>query len=127
MRKKTDVRYDTIKIPEGLTDEIDKIVLESRGNFTSRTDVIKYAVRRIIDEKERRREYEKYSRRRDPEDSAPGDGLAESKGRGQRADQAVAPDARAQSDDPGESRETPQKDLGDYEPGGAGEKNQVTI
>jgi Arc/MetJ-type ribon-helix-helix transcriptional regulator len=44
-RKKMNIHYDTIKIPEGLTRRIDKMVKESVGDFTSRTDVIKYAVR----------------------------------------------------------------------------------
>lgn len=38
-------KYDTIKIPEGLTRKIDELVKRSEGDFTSRTDVIKYAVR----------------------------------------------------------------------------------
>ncbi|MBT4350996.1 hypothetical protein HOD20_00575 [archaeon] len=38
-------KYDTIKIPEGLTLKIDQLISESDGDFTSRTDVIKYAVR----------------------------------------------------------------------------------
>lgn len=41
-------KYDTIKIPEGLTRKIDTVIEESRGDFTSRTDVIKYAVRYLI-------------------------------------------------------------------------------
>ncbi|MBT3582699.1 hypothetical protein HN827_08865 [archaeon] len=38
-------KYDTIKIPEGLTTKIDELIRLSEGDFTSRTDVIKYAVR----------------------------------------------------------------------------------
>ena len=37
--------YTTIKIPEGLTVKIDELIEKSNGDFTSRTDVIKYAVR----------------------------------------------------------------------------------
>ena len=48
MRKKTGNRYDTVKIPYGLTRKIDKIIKESKGDFTSRTDVIKTAVRFFI-------------------------------------------------------------------------------
>lgn len=51
MRKKTGTKYDTIKIPEGLTKKIDELVKESNGDFTSRTDVIKYAVRLLYREK----------------------------------------------------------------------------
>ncbi len=49
MRKKTSTKYDTIKIPEGLTAKIDELVILSKGNYTSRTDVIKYAVRVLWD------------------------------------------------------------------------------
>ena len=51
MRKKTNTKYDTIKIPEGLTRKIDEMVKESMGDFTSRTDVIKYAVRQLYERK----------------------------------------------------------------------------
>ena len=51
MRRKTNTKYDTIKIPEGLTKKIDELVKESEGDFTSRTDVIKYAVRLLYREK----------------------------------------------------------------------------
>lgn len=44
-RKLTGNKYVTIKIPEGLSNNIDKIIKESKGDFTSRTDVIKHAVR----------------------------------------------------------------------------------
>lgn len=43
-------KYDTIKIPEGLTAKIDELLKESQGDFTSRTDVIKYAVRLLYRE-----------------------------------------------------------------------------
>jgi len=43
--------YDTIKIPEGLTNKIDDLIRESKGDFTSRTDVVKYAVRLLYREK----------------------------------------------------------------------------
>ena len=51
MRKKTGTKYDTIKIPEGLTRKIDELVKESGGDFTSRTDVIKFAVRLLYKDK----------------------------------------------------------------------------
>jgi Arc/MetJ-type ribon-helix-helix transcriptional regulator len=54
-RQKTNNVYDTIKIPNGLTRLIDKIIIESRGNFTSRTDVIKYVVRKYTDELENKK------------------------------------------------------------------------
>ncbi len=50
-RKKTGTKYDTIKIPEGLTAKIDHLVKESHGDFTSRTDVIKFAVRLLYMDK----------------------------------------------------------------------------
>jgi Arc/MetJ-type ribon-helix-helix transcriptional regulator len=53
-RKKTGLRYDTIKIPEGLTRKIDELVKESAGDFTSRTDVVKFAVRLLYSEKHRK-------------------------------------------------------------------------
>ena len=53
MRKKTGTKYDTIKIPDGLTRKIDELVKESDGDFTSRTDVIKYAVRLLYREKKK--------------------------------------------------------------------------
>jgi Arc/MetJ-type ribon-helix-helix transcriptional regulator len=53
MRKKTGNKYDTIKIPDGLTRKIDELVKESDGDFTSRTDVIKYAVRLLYREKKK--------------------------------------------------------------------------
>lgn len=45
MRKKTDNIYVTIKIPLGLSNNIDKLIKNSNGDYTSRTDVIKFAVR----------------------------------------------------------------------------------
>ncbi len=60
MRRKTGTKYDTIKIPEGLTRKIDILVKDSKGDFTSRTDVIKYAVRLLYREKkEGKSEFEK--------------------------------------------------------------------
>lgn len=50
-RKRTNTKYDTIKIPEGLTKKIDQLVQDSEGDFTSRTDLIKYAVRLLYREK----------------------------------------------------------------------------
>ena len=55
MRRKTGTKYDTIKIPEGLTRKIDELIEESKADFTSRTDVIKYAVRLLYREKKRQR------------------------------------------------------------------------
>lgn len=52
VRRKTGNKYDTIKIPEGLTTKIDELIKESKGDFTSRTDVIKYAVRLLYIERE---------------------------------------------------------------------------
>lgn len=53
MRKKTKHKYDTIKIPSGLTRKIDELKEESKGDFTSRTDVIKYAVRLLYKDKKK--------------------------------------------------------------------------
>jgi Arc/MetJ-type ribon-helix-helix transcriptional regulator len=50
-RKKTDNTYTTIKIPDGLTIKIDTLIKESKGDYTSRTDVIKTAVRLLYREK----------------------------------------------------------------------------
>lgn len=44
-RPKRDTRYDTIKLPEGVTAIIDELIAESNLGFTSRTDVIKHGVR----------------------------------------------------------------------------------
>lgn len=44
-RRKTGTHYDTVKIPEGLTRKIDEMINNSENDYTSRTDVIKYAVR----------------------------------------------------------------------------------
>ena len=40
--------YCTVKIPTGLAIKIDEFIKKSKGDFTSRTDVIKYAVRLIL-------------------------------------------------------------------------------
>ena len=40
--------YVTVKLPEGLTRRIDELIKDSEGDFTSRTDVIKYAVRLLL-------------------------------------------------------------------------------
>lgn len=45
VRKKTNNKYVTIKLPEGLVKNIDKLIKESNNDYTSRTDVIKFAVR----------------------------------------------------------------------------------
>lgn len=50
MRRKTGTKYDTMKIPEGLTRKIDEIIKGGDHDFTSRTDVIKYAVRLLYRE-----------------------------------------------------------------------------
>ena len=50
-RQKTGIHYVTIKIPQGLALKIDEMVKESKGDFTSRTDVIKFAVRLLHREK----------------------------------------------------------------------------
>ncbi len=47
-RKKVGVRYDTIKIPEGLTKKIDELI-KADPSYTSRTDVIKMAVRLLYE------------------------------------------------------------------------------
>lgn len=44
-RKKTDNKYITIKLPEGTVKKIDEIIKRSNNDFTSRTDVIKTAIR----------------------------------------------------------------------------------
>ncbi|MEM4397444.1 MAG: ribbon-helix-helix domain-containing protein [Candidatus Woesearchaeota archaeon] len=44
-RKKTGNIYITIKLPEGTVKKIDEIIQKSDGDFTSRTDVIKTAIR----------------------------------------------------------------------------------
>lgn len=49
-RKKTNTHYDTIKIPEGLTRKIDELIELNKGDFTSRTDVIKTAVRKLYEQ-----------------------------------------------------------------------------
>lgn len=49
MRPNKNTKYDTIKIPEGLTQKIDEL-LKVDKSFTSRTDVIKYAVRLLYRE-----------------------------------------------------------------------------
>lgn len=48
-RKKTGNSYVTIKLPSGLVDKIDTLIEKSKGDYTSRTDVIKYALRRLLD------------------------------------------------------------------------------
>ena len=51
MPRKLNTNYITVKLPEGLVKKIDELVLDSKGDFTSRTDVIKYAVRLLYREK----------------------------------------------------------------------------
>lgn len=48
-RIKANVKYDTIKIPEGITALVDELVKKSKGGYTSRTDAIKTAVRNLYD------------------------------------------------------------------------------
>jgi Arc/MetJ-type ribon-helix-helix transcriptional regulator len=55
VRKTTGTKYDTMKIPEGLTAKIDTLVRESQGDFTSRTDVVKFAVRLLYNDKKQER------------------------------------------------------------------------
>ncbi len=51
-RKKTGNKYVTIKLPEGTVKKIDEMIKESKGDYTSRTDVIKTAVRDMYFKKE---------------------------------------------------------------------------
>ncbi len=114
-RKKSDIKYDTIKIPEGLTDEVDKIVLESKGIYTSRTDVVKTAVREFVE-----RRIESYGRekrisaaRADGKQSKlTGDGLAESKERSKGTDKDSKVNAGNQQPDIGEVGEGTTLNLG---------------
>lgn len=50
VRKKTGNKYITLKVPEGLVIKIDELVKESKGDLTSRTDCVKYAVRLLYRE-----------------------------------------------------------------------------
>jgi len=50
-RTKSGIKYITIKIPDGLAKKIDELVAESKHDFTSRTDVIKFAVRLLHKQK----------------------------------------------------------------------------
>jgi Arc/MetJ-type ribon-helix-helix transcriptional regulator len=50
-RFKTGNKYITIKIPEGLTKLIDEMISAKNSTYTSRTDVIKDAVRLLYREK----------------------------------------------------------------------------
>lgn len=52
-RYKVNTRYDTIKIPSGLTKKIDELIEQEKGDYTSRTDVIKHAVRLLYEGKKR--------------------------------------------------------------------------
>ena len=52
-RKKTNNKYTTIKIPTGLTKKIDELIEMEKGDFTSRTDVIKQAVRTLYYDKKK--------------------------------------------------------------------------
>jgi Arc/MetJ-type ribon-helix-helix transcriptional regulator len=53
--RKTGNKYTTVKIPTGLTKKIDQLIQESENDFTSRTDVIKHAVRLLWREKHGKR------------------------------------------------------------------------
>ena len=57
-RKKTGTRYDTCKIPEGLTKKIDELIEMSEHDFTSRTDVIKYAIRLLYRDRKKKKEHQ---------------------------------------------------------------------
>lgn len=48
---RTKNNYEMIAIPEGLARKIDQIRKDSEGDFTSRTDVIKFAIRLLYREK----------------------------------------------------------------------------
>ena len=50
-RRKVSHKYVTLKVPDGLADKIDELIKLSEGDFTSRTDVVKYAVRLLYREK----------------------------------------------------------------------------
>jgi Arc/MetJ-type ribon-helix-helix transcriptional regulator len=43
--KQKNAKYYTIQIPCGLAKKIDKMIQDSNGDFTSRTDVVKTALR----------------------------------------------------------------------------------
>lgn len=49
--------YRTLRVPIGLIKKIDEMIKNSKGDYTSRTDVVKYAVRRqyeVENEKDKR-------------------------------------------------------------------------
>ncbi len=52
-RHKTNNKYTTIKIPAGLTKKIDELIEMEKGDYTSRTDVIKQAVRTLYYDKKK--------------------------------------------------------------------------
>jgi len=47
-------RYRIVKIPSELANQIDEIVKEGKGGYTSRTEFVKEAVRRLIAEQKPR-------------------------------------------------------------------------
>lgn len=49
MKKKTNIKYTTAKIPEGITELIDLLIKTEK--FTSRTDVIKHCIRKYANER----------------------------------------------------------------------------
>jgi len=50
-REKTD--YTSVKIPNGLASKIDELIDWSEGDFTNRTDVIKFAIRKYYEDNKR--------------------------------------------------------------------------
>src|SRR3990167_850611 len=90
-RKKTTIKYDTIKIPEGLTLKIDVMQKASMGDYTSKTDVIKDAVRLLWGKKG----FEKgeIENVKSEQSATRGDGLAESKDGSEGANKTGQDDA----------------------------------
>ena len=90
-RKKTTIKYDTIKIPEGLTLKIDVMQKASMGDYTSRTDVIKDAVRQLWGKKG----FERFENENDAskQGAIRRDGLAESKDGSEGANKTGQDDA----------------------------------
>lgn len=89
--KKKIIHYDTIKIPEGITKIIDKIVDESEGLFTSRTDLIKHCIIKYTEGKNYGYRKNKKRTRTDEQetiriDYIAGNGLAEIEAGSQRTD-----------------------------------------
>jgi Arc/MetJ-type ribon-helix-helix transcriptional regulator len=53
-RRKTKTKYNTVKIPDGITAIVDELQEKSKGGYTSRTDVIKTAIRILYDKEIRK-------------------------------------------------------------------------